>query len=79
MRTGLRSLFARALKKAPPVHPVESGMARAWVKRRLLASHPDLRNHPEALDAAYESLDLEPRRGTEDGEFYAYFQLKGPM
>ncbi|MDD5348616.1 MAG: hypothetical protein PHQ12_00265 [Chthoniobacteraceae bacterium] len=78
MRTGLRSLFQRALKKAPPVNAVECGMAKTWVKRRLLALYPALRNHPEALDAAYEELDLEPRRGREDGEFYAYFQVKGP-
>ena len=78
MRTGLRSLFQRALKKAPPVDAVECGMARQWIKRRLLVVYPNLRNHPQALDAAYEELDLEPRRGKEDGDPYAYFVVKGP-
>jgi len=30
------------------------------------------------MDAAYEKLDLEPRRGKEDGDPYAYFVVKGP-
>ena len=76
MRTGPLSLFRRALKKAPPVHPVESGMARQWIKRRLLVAFPDLRNHPGELQAAYEELDLEPRRGKEDGDFFSYFEVK---
>lgn len=76
MRTGPLSLFRRALKKAPPVHPVESGMARQWIKRRLLVLFPKLRNHPDDLQQAYEELDLEPRRGSEDGEPYAYFEMK---
>ena len=78
MRTGLRSLFQRALKKAPPVHPVEGGMARMWIKRRLLVLYPELRNQPQALHNAYEELDLEPRRGHEEGEPYTYFEMKGP-
>jgi len=78
MRTGPLSLFKRALKKAPPVHPVEAGMARQWIKRRLTVLYPELRNQPQALHAAYEELDLEPRRGTEDGEAYAYFEVKLP-
>ena len=78
MRTGLRSLFQRALKTAPPVHPVEGGMAKRWIKQRLLVLYPELRNHPDALEAAYQELDLEPRRGSEDGEPYTYFELKLP-
>lgn len=78
MRTGLRSLFQRALKKAPPVDAVECGMARAWIKRRLRAVYPELRNQPDALDAAYEELDLEPRRGSKDGDFFSYYEVKGP-
>ena len=78
MRTGLRSLFQRALKKAPPVSYVEGGMAKQWIKRRLLVLYPKLRNHPDALQTAYEELDLEPRRGTEEGEPYTYFEVKSP-
>ena len=78
MRTSLRSLFLRALKKAPAVHRVEGGMAKQWIKRRLLILYPKLRNHPDALETAYQELDLEPRRGTEEGEPYTYFKLKGP-
>ena len=78
MRTGLRSLFQRALKKAPPVTPIEGGMARQWIKRRLLVLYPKLRNHPEALETAYQELDLEPRRGSEDGGPHTYFEVKSP-
>jgi len=78
MRTGLRSLFKRALSKAPPISRVESGLAKQWVKRRLRAIYPELRNHPDALEAAYQELDLDPRRGTEDGEAFTYFEIKGP-
>jgi len=78
MRTGPRSLFLRALKKAPPISHVEGGMAKQWIKRRLLAHYPELRNHPDALEKAYQELDLEPRRGLEDGDPFTYFEMKLP-
>ena len=78
MRTGLRSLFLRALSKAPPVSLIERGMAKQWVKRRLRALYPELRNHPDDLEEAYQKLDLEPRRGLEDGEPFSYFEMTPP-
>ena len=78
MRTGLRSLFQRALSKAPPISRVEGGLAKTWIKRRLLVLYPELRNHPKDLETAYQELDLEPRRGSEDGEAYSYYEMKAP-
>jgi hypothetical protein len=78
MRTGPLSLFRRALKKAPPVHPVEGGLAKQWIKRRLLKCFPHLRNQPEALEAAYQELDLEPRRGSQPGDPHTYFEMRRP-
>lgn len=78
MRTGPRSLFLRALKKAPPVSRVEGGIAKQWIKRRLLKHFPELRNNPDALEKAYQELDLEPRRGLEDGDPFTYFEMKLP-
>ena len=78
MRTGLRSLFQRALSKAPPISRVEGGMAKTWIKRRLLVLYPELRNHPKDLETAYQELDLEPRRGAKTGDPFTYFEMKRP-
>jgi len=78
MRTGPLTLFRRKLGNVPPVHPVEGRMAKQWIKRRLLAIFPELRNQPEALEAAYQELDLEPQRGANTGDPYIYFEVKLP-
>lgn len=59
----LLNAFKRALGMAPLVHPVESSMAKRWVKQRLLAVYPELRGDPKALEAAYRELGLEPQPG----------------
>ncbi len=59
----LLNAFKRALGMAPLVHPVESSMAKRWVKQRLLAVYPELRGDPKALEAAYRELGLEPQSG----------------
>jgi hypothetical protein len=38
-------------------------MAKRWVKQRLLAVYPELRGNPEALEAAYRALSLDPQPG----------------
>jgi len=72
------SLFQRALKKAPPIHPVEQRLAKQWIKTRLLAIYPELRNNPNALETAYHALDLQPRAGTEPGDPHSYFDITLP-
>jgi hypothetical protein len=69
----------QAIKKAfgfgPVVHPVDRGMAKRWIKQRLLAVFPELRGNPQALESAYHSLSLEPRAGDE-GDLETVFELK---
>ena len=77
MKTGPLSLFQRALKKAPPVHPLDRRMAKEWVKRRLIVLYPELRNDARALEAAYQELDLEPRAGSKPGDPHSYFEVRG--
>ncbi len=68
-----------AIKKAfgfgPVVHPVDRGLAKRWIKQRLLAVFPELRGNPRALEAAYHSLSLEPRAGGE-GEDETVYELQ---
>ena len=59
----LYAAFKRALGFAPVVHPVDGGMAKRWIKQRLLAVFPELRGNPAALESAYQSLSLEPTAG----------------
>jgi hypothetical protein len=65
----------RALGFGPVVHPIDQGMAKRWVKQRLLAVFPELRGNPRALEAAYRSLSLEPRPGGPD-EMETVFELQ---
>lgn len=51
----------------PPVNAVERAMAKRWVKERLKKMYPELRADPRALEAAYQSLSLEPRPGAGKG------------
>lgn len=79
MRTGPLATFIRKMRdNAPPVSRVEGGMAKLWIKRRLLTVFPELRNRPDELEAAYRDLGLEPRRGEHTGDPYIFFDLKLP-
>jgi hypothetical protein len=60
------------------VHPIDQGLAEQWVKKRLLVVYPELKNDPTALEAAYQSLSMEPRLGTEEGDQAAYFEITLP-
>jgi len=78
----MKSTFIQFLKRTfraePKLHPVESGMARRWIKQRLLVVFPELRNNPAALESAYQTLNLEPRLAAEEGESGAVFHLTIP-
>jgi len=49
MKSGLLQFIKRAFSSEPELHPVERGMARQWIKQRLVAVFPELRNNPQAL------------------------------
>ena len=76
MTTGLLQFIKRAFSSEPKLHPVEQGMARQWIKQRLVAVFPELRNNPTALESAYRSLSLEPRAGTDPGDNETVFEMR---
>ena len=78
MNSPLMKLFRKALGREPALHPVERGMAKQWVKKRLAVIYPELKNDPKALEAAYRTLSLEPKLGTEEGDQATYFEMRLP-
>lgn len=78
MKSGLFQFIKRAFTREPELHPVERGMARRWIKQRLVAVFPELRNNPTALERAYRTLGLEPREGTEPGDGQTVFEMSIP-
>lgn len=79
MKTAFIHFLKRAFRAEPKLHPVESGLAKRWIKQRLLVVFPELRNNPTALEEAYRTLNLEPRLGSaEEGETGAVFELTIP-
>ena len=78
MKSGLLQFIKRAFSTEPELHPVERGMARQWIKQRLVAVFPELRNNPRALERAYQTLGLEPRAGTEAGDNETVFEMSIP-
>jgi hypothetical protein len=78
MNSPLMMFFRKALGREPQLHPIERGMARQWVKKRLVLLYPELKNDPKGLEAAYRALSLEPRLGTEPGDNAAYFEMTLP-
>jgi len=78
MQSRLLQFIKRAFTREPELHPVERGMARQWIKQRLVVVFPELRNNPKALESAYRSLSLEPRAGSEAGDGDTVFELNAP-
>jgi len=78
MKPGLFQLIKRAFFREPALHPVEHGMARRWIKQRLITVFPELRNNPAALDRAYRTLGLQPRAGSESGDAETVFEMSIP-
>jgi hypothetical protein len=79
MKSGLLQFIKRAFARDTDVHPVEQGMARRYVKQRLVAVFPQLRNNPTALDRAYQTLGLTAREGAEDGEAGIVYEMQLPF
>ena len=78
MNSPLMQFFKRALGREPRLHPIDRGMAKRWIKQRLLAVFPELRNDPRALEQAYRDLSLEPKLGTEEGDAGTFFEMTQP-
>ena len=78
MKSRLLQLIKRAFTREPELHPVERGMARRWIKQRLVAVFPELRNNPAALERAYRTLGLTPRPGEGEDEAETVFELSVP-
>ena len=78
MKAGIFDRIRRAFHSQPAVHPIEGRMAKRWIKQRLVAVFPELRNNPRALEAAYQALSLDPRPGQEEGEGETVFEMRVP-
>lgn len=76
MKTGVVDFFKRKFA-GEPLHPLDRGLARQWIKRRLMAVFPELRRDPVALERAYRDLSLEPRPGGV-GDMQTYFEVVPP-
>lgn len=74
----MMKFFQKALGREPALHPIDRGMAKNWVKKRLIVIYPELKHDPKALEEAYRTLSLEPRLGTEEGDQAAYFEMTLP-
>lgn len=61
MKLGIFHFFQIHLKDEQPLHPVERGLAKRYIKQRLKHMYPELRLDPAALEQAYQDLGLEPR------------------
>ena len=68
----LIEFFRSRLAPEPPLHKTERRAAKYWVKNRLARLFPELRNDPAALEALYQSLDLEARPGCGKGGSTAF-------
>ncbi len=78
MNSPLMHLFLKAIGREPALHPIDRSLAKQWVKKRLVLVYPELKDDPKALEAAYRSLSLEPRLGTEEGDQATYFEMTLP-
>ena len=75
MKKGLFESIKRAFSREPKIHPADAGLAKRWIKQRLMVVFPELRRDPRALERAYQSLGMSPRPGTEEGEHETVFEM----
>ena len=78
MKSALFQVIKRAFAKEPPLHPIDQGLARRWIKQRLAILYPELRHDPVALERAYQQLNLDPRPGREPGDDGTVFVMTLP-
>lgn len=78
MKKGLFHRIKAAFRREPALHPVDRQLARRWIKQRLVAVFPELRNNPRELELAYRNLGMEPQPGQEEGDAETVFVLNAP-
>jgi len=76
MKTRVVNFFKKRFNNEQ-MHPLDRGLARQWIKRRLTVVFPELRRDPVALERAYRELGLEPRAGGA-GDMLTYFEMTLP-
>lgn len=77
MASRLIEFIKSRLPKEKPLHPMESAIAKYWVKTRLAHMFPELRTDPAALERAYQELDLELKGRVGKGE-RGFFRMTLP-
>ncbi len=75
IKSGLIGLLRKTFGVEEKLHPIDRRIAKRWIKQRLVKVFPELRNDPARLERAYQSLTLEPRIGTEEGDAGTYYQI----
>ena len=78
MKTGMFERIRNAFRREPALHPVDRQLARRWIKQRLVAVFPELRDNPKALALAYRNLGMDPQPGQEEGDADTVFVLRAP-
>jgi len=68
----LIELFRELRGKEKPLRKVERRAAKFYIKARLARLFPEVANDPEALEALYQTLDLEARPGCGPGGATAF-------
>ena len=78
MTTGLFQRIRAVFRREPELHPVDRHLARRWIKQRLVAVFPQLRNNPAELERAYRNLGMDVQPGQEEGDADTVFVLSAP-
>jgi hypothetical protein len=78
MKSSVLKFFKRWFSGEAKLHPLDRGLAKMWIKRRLIAVFPELRHDPNALEQAYQALSMEPRF-RDEGASQTYFELTLPL
>lgn len=78
MQNGLFQRIKASFRREPTLHPLDRQLARRWIKQRLVAVFPELRNNPRELERAYRNLGLDPQPGQEEGDAETVFVLSAP-
>lgn len=66
----LKTFVRRAFNMGPVIHPVDRGLAKRYIKQRLLAVYPELRDNPRALESAYRALGQDAQPDDRGGTVY---------
>ncbi|MGF1656169.1 MAG: hypothetical protein ACFCU3_04225 [Verrucomicrobiales bacterium] len=79
MKNALNQIFRRLLGDEKPLHPQERGMVKRYIKERLRKLFPELRGNPEALERAYQELDIDISHEAEPGNEGRTYEMRLPQ